>query len=313
MFFDDKFVVGNKDDYEEYIYDEQSGYKNLAMYSYSNGATVPVCYYNCKNKIMKTNDVVGLRKLIFCTFFVFNEAPLVFGIEDSVVDVSSGGVLVIKNDVSFQTYYPKEFYADYYEVTFPMEFFECFPEKSIFHTLFFDDMKNGVFYSKLSQDDMKRIQMKFDRIDKLIDSHNEFKDILSFSYIVQIVGTICANKKGNDPYENFIILPELLRNAITYIQSNFTEPLNVEDVSKYCSVSGTYLARLFNQYLNCSPGEYINKLRLNYAKTMINDGGDLLEVCYASGFKSYSHFTKKFKEFTGSTPSVYKKKSNKEE
>jgi len=64
-----------------------------------------------------------------------------------------------------------------------------------------------------------------------------------------------------------------------------------------------HLCRLTKQYLGMTPGEYITKLRLQYAYEMIAWGSDRYEdICDKVGFSSISHFTKLIRRHYGMTP-----------
>ena len=72
------------------------------------------------------------------------------------------------------------------------------------------------------------------------------------------------------------------------------------DLSDY---SHEYLTRCFKKYLKVTPTEYINALRLNYAKKLIIENSvPITDACFHCGFNSLSYFYKQFKKLFGCTP-----------
>lgn len=71
--------------------------------------------------------------------------------------------------------------------------------------------------------------------------------------------------------------------------------------------SHEHLCRTFQQSLGCTPTEYINDLRLNYAANfLIHSDLKVIDVCYNSGFNNLSHFHHFFKKKYGVTPKQYR-------
>lgn len=81
-----------------------------------------------------------------------------------------------------------------------------------------------------------------------------------------------------------------------------------------CSTSRTvahvhpvHLARMFRRKYHCSIGEYVRRLRINYAcRAMTVTDSALTEIALAAGFYDQSHFTRAFKKVVGMTPTQYR-------
>lgn len=56
-----------------------------------------------------------------------------------------------------------------------------------------------------------------------------------------------------------------------------------------------------------SPYRYLQNIRLNYSKKLLEQGVLPIEAAMISGFTDQSHFTNFFKEFIGLTPKQYQK------
>ena len=71
--------------------------------------------------------------------------------------------------------------------------------------------------------------------------------------------------------------------------------------------SHEYLCRVFKQYLNLTPTQYINDLRLNYAANyLIHSDIPILDICMTAGFDNLSHFYHLFKNKYNITPKQFR-------
>ena len=84
----------------------------------------------------------------------------------------------------------------------------------------------------------------------------------------------------------------------------------IEGLPKLLSIttySQEYISRSFRKHLGLSPTEYINSLRLNYAKKLIlEDNIPISQACYECGFNCEGYFYKEFKKLFSMTPKQMK-------
>ncbi len=70
-----------------------------------------------------------------------------------------------------------------------------------------------------------------------------------------------------------------LTDAMTYISANFNKDLDIESICEKLHVSKSVLYRNFHKYMNCTVGEYINRIRVEHAKVFIlNTNKSLQEI-----------------------------------
>jgi AraC family carnitine catabolism transcriptional activator len=100
--------------------------------------------------------------------------------------------------------------------------------------------------------------------------------------------------------------PKIL-NAVELMNANIETPLTASDLAKALSISIRQLERLFRQYLKCSPSTYYLQLRIEHARYLLSDSGlSIAEIALASGFSSTAHFSRRYREFYGTTASEYR-------
>ncbi len=99
--------------------------------------------------------------------------------------------------------------------------------------------------------------------------------------------------------------------AQEYIEANITAKLNLNDISNEVSLSKRTLLRRFKQATGVTPLVYIQKLKVEKAKHILETENKLFEeVVFDIGYEDANAFRKLFVKHTGITPSVYKKRFN---
>ena len=104
------------------------------------------------------------------------------------------------------------------------------------------------------------------------------------------------------------IASSFLTAVISYISEHFCEPLSLEILSKELGVCRFYLSRIFTQVLHTGFHEYVNTLRIDQAKKLLENTRDsILDVAIQCGFQNQQTFNRVFKEICGITPSAFRK------
>ena len=104
--------------------------------------------------------------------------------------------------------------------------------------------------------------------------------------------------------------PAWVKELKEIIQDHVDTNITLKQLSKDVNINPSYLSREFSRYFdNLSFGEYIRKLRIEKAIEYLNTSSfSLTKIAYLTGFSDQSHFSRIFKQHTGKSPSVYRKK-----
>lgn len=99
----------------------------------------------------------------------------------------------------------------------------------------------------------------------------------------------------------------LMEQIVAYIKANCSNPtLTVEDIEKEFGVGHMSLYRYFENSLNTTPKKYINSLRLENARVLLQFKDQTVkDAAYRAGFTDPLYFSKVFKEKFGVSPSEY--------
>ncbi len=102
--------------------------------------------------------------------------------------------------------------------------------------------------------------------------------------------------------------PRWLRQVRDLLHDRFAEQgLRMADLATEVGVHPVYLARAFRERYGSSPGEYVRRLRLEWAaQELLRSGRPLAEIALAAGFADQSHFTRAFRSAFGVTPGQFR-------
>jgi AraC family transcriptional regulator len=105
--------------------------------------------------------------------------------------------------------------------------------------------------------------------------------------------------------------PRWLLRAQEFIRAQFRENLTLSTIADSVCVHRVHLNKVFRQHFRCTIGEYIRRLRIEFACQKLSTSQETLaEIALGSGFADQSHFSRTFQKFMGVTPLQYRIASN---
>lgn len=103
------------------------------------------------------------------------------------------------------------------------------------------------------------------------------------------------------------LTPEWLRKAEEILRASFGSQITLEGVAKELDLHPIHLSRVFRKRYGCTMGEYVNRLRVQYACAEMSRGWPALnELAFAAGFADQSHMGRVFRAIVGETPSRFR-------
>lgn len=101
--------------------------------------------------------------------------------------------------------------------------------------------------------------------------------------------------------------PRWLTEARELLHGRFNDSLNLVELANTVGVHPTHLARTFKKHYRTTVGEYVRRLRLDWATRQLSETADsIAEIASAAGFYDQSHFSHLFKQHTGFTPAEFR-------
>jgi AraC-like DNA-binding protein len=98
-----------------------------------------------------------------------------------------------------------------------------------------------------------------------------------------------------------------IERAVRYIQLHYTSRVNLLDTAKAAGLSPAYFSTIFKEEMAVSFSEYVNRLRVGLAKSLLS-GSDLAltDIAGRCGFEDQSYFSRIFKRIAGISPGRYR-------
>ena len=111
-----------------------------------------------------------------------------------------------------------------------------------------------------------------------------------------------------DCRQNEIYTDPLVAEVTAYFWSHLGEEIALETVLRKFSVNKNTLNDAFNKEVNMSCMTYLETLRINHARELLqHDDRSISEISAFIGYPDTNYFTKVFKKHTGMTPSEFRK------
>lgn len=103
-------------------------------------------------------------------------------------------------------------------------------------------------------------------------------------------------------------IPRWLERTKEFLNENLAETTTIEKLAQLADVHPVYLSRVFREKFGCTVGEYVRRLRVEFASKQISTTKDSLsEIAVMAGFADQSHLNKTFKNAFGLTPAEFRK------
>jgi AraC-like DNA-binding protein/mannose-6-phosphate isomerase-like protein (cupin superfamily) len=158
----------------------------------------------------------------------------------------------------------------------------CFQQNVLYHSEIVCNLRE--LHLKISQGDseLKKEELFLYLLEELIQMHSDLTIQFPVSETSNEIKTIC-----------------------NYLEENYTKTITLNDLSNLTGWSKFHLLRSFTKQKGISPYSYLETIRVNHAKKLLEQGVKPIEVSFLTGFSDQSHLTKFFKRQVGLTPKQY--------
>lgn len=108
------------------------------------------------------------------------------------------------------------------------------------------------------------------------------------------------------PSEKIYLYQRIVK-AKLFIDNNYFNPLNLNNISDEAHFSKYHFIRLFKLLYGKTPNNYLIQVRMDHARTLLAKGHTVVETSMQVGFDSPTSFAGTFKKYFGMTPSEYRR------
>lgn len=101
----------------------------------------------------------------------------------------------------------------------------------------------------------------------------------------------------------------IINNIKEYVRKNYYKNIKLKDIANEFYINSAYLGRLFKKETGLAYSDYLNKIRLDNAKKLLQRTNlHIYQIADKVGYKNSDYFIIKFKERENCTPMEYKNK-----
>lgn len=93
--------------------------------------------------------------------------------------------------------------------------------------------------------------------------------------------------------------------SLQYLDENFYQPLKIEELADLANMSYRNYTEQFKRRTGQTVTQYLAERRVDYAKRLMLETGDILFALTEAGFGDLTHFYRIFKRLTGVTPKQF--------
>ena len=167
----------------------------------------------------------------------------------------------------------------------------------------------GLTVVHIPEEEIATVAQMFVDADKLYKETDafmyDFLNIQQFGNMLHYIITI--HQKQLDSVQTHSSRNALIESILWYVSENLNENITTEMITKKFNISKTKLYMMMKASTGMSLKEFIIQLRLSRASELLSKGMSVTEVSNKTGFNSYAHFIKIFKQKIGVSPYKYGK------
>lgn len=146
---------------------------------------------------------------------------------------------------------------------------------------------------------------KLDRRSDAVFGAEQIIQLQLEEFLVRLIreyGSTVSKEQSNVEHE----ANSRLANICQYLENNVESKLTFGDLCQRFSMSESSLKKLFREGIGCGAIEFYNRCKIDRAKQLIREKNiNFTEISDRLGYNSLQFFSRRFKQFTGMTPSQY--------
>ena len=160
------------------------------------------------------------------------------------------------------------------------------------------------------------LSIKIPNVEKFIKDHEVMTKLDSLKLPnsrLEVLSILYATLSRVVKYSNSNSAHPALWAAVDYIRENIQHSgMTVKDMSDAVGFSEVHFRKIFNDNYGISPKQYLQNLRLDMAKNLLETGNiSISSIATECGYSSIYYFSKLFKEKTGYSPFEYRERFRK--
>lgn len=266
---------------------------------------------------LEMNHVSHRHNFIEITYVVSGTA--VHTIENESYLVKKGNVVIVDYNTPHTFSFDPEKDGPFmtYDLLFTPDFFDASGmNNSEFYSLasfylfspLFKDFGSGYSLNHLIRTNSKEVLQLFEQLYHEYTRREKGFQTIMRAYLTELIIKLFRQLDSQRPeFTNSHQL--LVEKAIEYMQENFKDHINLDEIVSGIFLSKDYFRQLFKKATGTSISSYIQELRIAEACRLLKQtDANSAQIARDSGFNDIKFFYQTFKKAVGMTPAEYRKK-----
>ena len=141
-------------------------------------------------------------------------------------------------------------------------------------------------------------------LDRAVELIQNGKIKTATGYLNAVIGELLEILPLEDSKD---ISEDITMKILSYCTEHYTGDISVQSIADALYISQSYVSKIFANNLKYSFREYINELRIQNARELLqNSNMRIVDIMFACGFKNQSSFNRVFRSHCGVSPREYK-------
>lgn len=147
----------------------------------------------------------------------------------------------------------------------------------------------------------------------ILDELLSFQGDCSFSairclmeFLSQVDSLVCMRDSENGKKLRISTTQQTVTDMIHYLDEHMGESVSLRDLSREFTYNPDYISRIFKKHTNTTVSGYIVLRKMVRARQLLSEGYTVTQVQTMTGYSSYAHFARTFKEQVGIPPAAYR-------
>jgi len=163
---------------------------------------------------------------------------------------------------------------------------------------------------QLSKEQQQRFIYYIHKISSLSGFGSDVLEQTKFTELLVMINSQfraqCDLEESNANYQYNSQVADILE----YINKNISNEITIKSLADNFYLSESYICRIFKAETGTTINKYLTARRISIAKSLLDVGLSVTEVCEKSGFHDYSNFLKAFTKAVGISPKKYSQYSS---
>ncbi len=137
--------------------------------------------------------------------------------------------------------------------------------------------------------------------------NDTFSAMASFFQCMALINDLIL-LHGEETSENVRVstAQQTVTGIIRYLNEHIRETVSLRELSEHFYLHPDYISRVFKKYTNTTVGNYITLQKMALARQLLSEGNTVTQAQIMTGYSSYAHFARTFKQQVGIPPGAYR-------